>query len=481
MNSPRATVFNDARLVWGHKFNWTSDHKTESEIANLRYSYDKLATDALDRLDDISPPKSKSWKCPHGSGEGQRDLYALVQEHATSDELLGKLWDEISTVPEWVDWEQIERGQRVVDQFNGQILLGLLYKSLLGGMGAWRVVETLSRTGGFGVHVTKRRLLETLQHFMEVTDNIDAIKPGGKGFTSSVRVRLLHGAVRRRLMQLEREKPGYFDVDKWGVPINDLHCMGTISVYSVAIIYMALPRQGVSLTEQQTADYLALWRWVGYLLGTPVDWMATPAQAKVMMESIMTSEMNPSHNSRILANNILTAEANVPPFYAPRELLVAQAYQLNGDDLASALGIEKPRWYYRIFVSVQCVVLMLLSYSYPWMPAFAQREGDRRFRNIANHMILSKSLGGIGEPTKFQFQYLPRIGMLTELGTPQDLATEKLAPMTLKPPRAVLVVMALLGAAAVTCLVFVTGWFSAVPHAFLSSVMTKPQVLQSLS
>lgn len=125
MNSPRATVFNDARLVWGHKFNWTSDHKTESEIANLRYGYDKLATDALDRLDDISPPKSKSWKCPHGSGEGQRDLYALVQEHATSDELLGKLWDEISTVPEWVDWEQIERGQRVVDQFNGQILLGV--------------------------------------------------------------------------------------------------------------------------------------------------------------------------------------------------------------------------------------------------------------------------------------------------------------------------------------------------------------------
>lgn len=121
------------------------------------------------------------------------------------------------------------------------------------------MVETLSRTGGFGVNVTKRRLLETLQHFMEVTDNIDAIKPGGKGFVSSVRVRLLHGAVRRPLMQLEREKPGYFDVDKWGVPINDLHCMGTISVYSVAIVYMALPRQGVSLTEQQITDYLALW------------------------------------------------------------------------------------------------------------------------------------------------------------------------------------------------------------------------------
>lgn len=115
----------DARIVWGHKFNWTTDHKIAPEIAPLLYSYDKLATEALDRLDDISPPKSKSWKCPHGAGEGQRDLYALLQKHAGDDEVLGKLWKEASTVPEWVDWDQIERGQRVVYQFSGQILLGV--------------------------------------------------------------------------------------------------------------------------------------------------------------------------------------------------------------------------------------------------------------------------------------------------------------------------------------------------------------------
>lgn len=244
-------------------------------------------------------------------------------------------------------------------------------------MGAYRVVETLSRTGGFGVRVTRRRLLETLQHFMEVTENLDAVKPGGKGYTSSVRVRLLHASVRRRIMQLERERPGYYDTDKWGVPINDLHSIGTISVYSVAIIYMALPRQGILLSEQQVADYLALWRWVGYLLGTPVDWMATPAQAKVMMESVMTSEMAPSANSRILANNILTAEARVPPLYAPRELLAAQAYRMNGDDLAGALGIEKPGWRYRAVIWVQCFVLMALSYSYPWLPSHMQQNRDR--------------------------------------------------------------------------------------------------------
>ncbi|CAM1509938.1 Fc.00g002730.m01.CDS01 [Cosmosporella sp. VM-42] len=480
MLAPREN--DDVRVVWGHKFNWTPDHLTAPKITHLLYSYDRLATDALDRIDHISPPISKSWSCPHGAGEGQRDLLTLLKKHATEDDVLGELWKEASTVPEWVDWEQIERGQKVVNQFSGQILLGLLYKSLLGGMGAWRVVETLSRTGGFGVRVTRRRLLETLQHFMEVTEDLDAIKPGGKGFESSVRVRLLHAAVRRRLMQLEHDKPGYFDIEKWGVPINDLHSIGTVSVYSVAIVYMALPRQGIFLSKQQTADYFALWRYVGYLLGTPVDWMATPAQAKVMMESVMTAEIQPSSNSKILANNILTAEARVPPLNAPREYLAAQAYRLNGTDLASALGIERPNLYYRALVWVQCVVLMLLSYSYPWLTVQAQRRQDRQFRNFAHHMITSQKVGGIGQPTKFEFQYIPRLGMMTELGIAGESAPEtKLTTRDVnRPTWAMLMVGIIVGSVAVASFLGVAGWLRMVPHHLLSTTMTHMQMLRSV-
>ncbi|KAI9170998.1 hypothetical protein HJFPF1_00477 [Paramyrothecium foliicola] len=415
----------DSMRVWGHQFRWTSQHQTAAELRHLLFSYDKLANDALDRIDEISPPPTKGWKCPHGSGPGQRDLYALLEEHAEEDETLGKLWNEVTNPPDWVDWEQIERGQRVVYQFNAQVLLGLLYKSLLGGMGAFRVVETLSKTGGFGVQVTRRRLLETLQHFMEVVEDIGAVKPGGKGFISSVRVRLLHAAVRRRLMQLEAERPGYFDVNHLGVPINDLHSIGTISVYSVAIVYMALPRQGIYLTQQQIADYLALWRWVGHLLGTPVDWMDTPESAKSMMESVMVSEIHPSTGSSILANNILTAEANVPPLWAPREYLVAQAYLMNGDDLSQALGIEKPLLRHRLLSWFQCFVLMGISYTYPFLPARVQRRRDQRFRNIANAMITSQKIGGIGEASRFELQYVPEHGKTTELGFIKSVAKDE--------------------------------------------------------
>ena len=244
-------------------------------------------------------------------------------------------------------------------------------------MGASRVVETLSRTGGFSVSVCRRRLLETLQHFLSVTSTLDSIRPPhGAGYVSTVRVRLLHASVRRRLMQLEHSRPGYFPMEMLGVPINDLHSMGTVSVYSTAIVYMALPRLGVKLSDGDVDDYLALWRWVGYLLGTPTEWMKDRETAKAMMESVMTMEMQPSENSKILANNILTAMADVPPLYTSRELLAAQAYRLNGDHLAGALGIEKPSWRWRVIVWFQCILLLCWSWSYPWLPTAMQARRD---------------------------------------------------------------------------------------------------------
>jgi hypothetical protein len=116
-------VASDERILWGHKFTWTPEHPSMDQLRPLLYSYDKLATDALDVLDKISPLPSKisGTSCPMS----QRDLYALVEEHAEADETLGRLWREVMTVPEWVDWEQLARGQAIVHQYSGQILLGV--------------------------------------------------------------------------------------------------------------------------------------------------------------------------------------------------------------------------------------------------------------------------------------------------------------------------------------------------------------------
>lgn len=108
--------------VWGHEFIWTNQHPQIEDIRNMLYTYDDLAIEGLNRIDAISPPGPKDGrKCPLS----QRDLYALLKEHSQSDEVLGKLWSQVTTIPDWVDWEQIERGQRLVFQYNGQMMLGV--------------------------------------------------------------------------------------------------------------------------------------------------------------------------------------------------------------------------------------------------------------------------------------------------------------------------------------------------------------------
>lgn len=132
----------------------------------------------------------------------------------------------------------------------------LTYQSLLGGMGAGRVTEVLARTGGFSTKVAKHRLYETTQHILEVTKSLDSIKPGGAGMQSSIRVRLLHAAVRRRIMKLAKEKPSYYSVEEFGIPINDLDSIATISTFSTTLIWLGFPRQGIYLRKQEIEDYV---------------------------------------------------------------------------------------------------------------------------------------------------------------------------------------------------------------------------------
>lgn len=238
----------------------------------------------------------------------------------------------------------------------------MTFLSLLGGMGSGRTVETLDRTGGFGVDAVRRRLLETTQHILNVTHNLESIKPGGDGFADSVRVRLLHAAVRRRIMHMAEKEPRYYDMKTYGVPINDLDCIGTINTFSATMIWMGLPRQGIWLRKQEIADYLALWRYVAYLMGAPHDWMSTPESARRMMESLLVAEIKPSKASANLANNIISGLQDQPPTYAPREFLCAQTYWLNGRELSKELGIEEPSLYYTALVVGQCILFATLSY-----------------------------------------------------------------------------------------------------------------------
>ena len=376
----------NTRTCWGYTFQLTADHLTPEKSDPLKYSYDTLAEECLDVLNQIVPPQPVTTNSPGSSGfvevpsqdvkektpavKAKRDLYLLLRDNVDKDRRLRQLWDEVNNVPEWVDWDQIARGQEVFYRYGGATLTGLAYQSLLGGMGANRVVEVLARTGGFGVKVARHRLFETTQHILECTKSLESIKPGGAGFASSIRVRLLHAAVRQRIMKLEKSRPGYYNVEKYGVPINDLDCIATIGTFSGTIIWLSLPRQGIWLRQQEIDDYIALWRLVAHYTGTPTEHFETPEKAKAMMESLLMNEINPTETSKILAANIIRCLEAQPPAYASRSFLEVNARWLNGNDLCDALALGRPSLYYWTLMAGQCIFFMSICYFYrsiPWL------------------------------------------------------------------------------------------------------------------
>jgi hypothetical protein len=355
---------------------------TPEQMNPLKFSYDVLGEECLNRLDKISPavtfelPRSRS-RAPVKEGVDslpKRDLYALLRDHSSDDEKLGELWTEVNTIPEWVDWEQISRGQDVFYRYGGAALTALAYQSLLGGMGAARVTEILARTGGFSAKVARHRMYETTQHILQVTNSLESVKPGGAGHASSVRVRLLHAAVRRRIMKLAEERPDYYSVEEFGVPINDLDSIATIGTFSATLIWLGFPRQGIWLREQEIKDYLSLWRLVAHYMGTPTVHFETPERARKLMEALLISEIRPSETSKVLANNIILALQGQAPTFASRDFLNASARWLNGNDLADALGLGRPGLYYWALVAGQCLFFMGICYTYRSIPYLDRRK-----------------------------------------------------------------------------------------------------------
>nr|pir hypothetical protein B5O22.200 [imported] - Neurospora crassa [Neurospora crassa] len=148
--------------IWGYTFNWTPSHLTSTDLHPLTLSYDKLTDDCLDEIDALgllsssssssssskSSPSQNSHQCPLHHYQPIDFLHLLLTHHPSSPSL-STLWTHLTTIPAWVSYPSIVRGQAVFYRYVGPAITSLTFHSLLGGgMASARVVETLARTGG---------------------------------------------------------------------------------------------------------------------------------------------------------------------------------------------------------------------------------------------------------------------------------------------------------------------------------------------
>lgn len=120
---------------YGYKFKETDHHLTAEELHPLLQKYDTLGSDALDALDAMfpPPPPRAGWyaRTKEQDPQPDRDTYALLRDNKDKDVRLQKLWDNVNTIPDWVDWEQIKRGQDVFYRYAPAAIAGFAFQGLL--------------------------------------------------------------------------------------------------------------------------------------------------------------------------------------------------------------------------------------------------------------------------------------------------------------------------------------------------------------
>jgi hypothetical protein len=227
-------------------------------------------------------------------------------------------------VPCWVDFDQIQRGIDVFLAYLPAAGCALFHRSLVGGFSIPRIARVLVATrylvpsppGAVAVAATpppedggagggseraiddrdRRRSAERLLDtggFLAccfappippsssssssspgapatASSAAASLRPGGRGWEAALRVRILHAKVRRSLLLRGRGGSGAddaWDVDENGVPINQEDVAATLLAFSVNVLLGIEISAGRPLDATDQRDYLALWRYLGWLLG----------------------------------------------------------------------------------------------------------------------------------------------------------------------------------------------------------------------
>ena len=229
---------------------------------------------------------------------------------------LRALFKQLDTVPEWVDWDQLNRGAIAIWRAGRFVPICLGYSSIgygfssYGGTKALNFTRLLIDEGRAG-----ERMAETLRWVAAVTTP-NGMRRDGEGFNYSVRVRMVHCAVRFGVSRSPK-----WQWNEWGLPITNSDLFFTTSKVFCANLVDALEKLGINYSDQDREDIFALWRYIAYVMGVPDELNHTDrADSVYKNEIIHTVEKSPDEACRILLHSLIGYSTKYTDGYQPLPL-----------------------------------------------------------------------------------------------------------------------------------------------------------------
>lgn len=247
----------------------------EVDLTNIDH-YKGLRAE-YDRLGDAAATEIFSTRnFPQGYSYIQELSQNSISNNDNVADSIKKLFLSMQQVPAWLDKDLIAAGCALSMRSGVNALISLRDYSLMSGYDYAYLNKPLIYTGALKKGAAKR-ITDTLDFWIHVTRD-DALKINEQGYRYIVRTRMMHSF--SRLMIKENYKE--WDHEKWGEPINYADMVATSIGFSLLYLH-GLHKLGLSISEKEEQGVFHLWKYIGYLLGIPENYL--PNNKKEATES----------------------------------------------------------------------------------------------------------------------------------------------------------------------------------------------------
>ena len=279
----------------------------------------------------------------------------------------------LEDTPDWVDWDQIARGQKVYLRLGQNAADILLQLSLIGGYRFGGPTDLLVATGGLTGDTTLRRLAET-SHWTMSLSIPDGLRPGGESWRLTAHVRAMHAVVNNAM------EPRW-DTERWGLPINQGDLAATLGLFD-AVVLLGVRTLGVPVSRQESADVMHVWRYVGWLLGVDDDFLVERERDRhrinyhVLLAQAGISEAGPQLTQALVESQRERSRSGPLPrvrAWAGHERLLSMLTVLLGRESMREFGLPaRPPWAHAYLVPLNG-----LRYRTPWGRARLEAWGEK--------------------------------------------------------------------------------------------------------
>ena len=251
-------------LDWADiKPNFQTFHK----YAPLYHQVDELGDEVV---------KETYLKLPYKEASAIIQKYSAqsISESDDAPESVTKLFLQLQEIPHWFDKDLANNGARFCMRTGANGLMILRDFTLMGGYDFAYISKPLIFTEALKKGAVKR-LKDTLEFWVNVTRE-NALIPNSEAYQLIVRTRLMHSYARLKI----KGKTEQWDYENWGEPINSWDMIATYTGFSL-VFMQGLKKLGIIISDEEEKGLFHLWKYIGYLLGIPVDYLPNNRQQAV--------------------------------------------------------------------------------------------------------------------------------------------------------------------------------------------------------